>query len=464
MSPRNASVAFNAPDMCEANNSSTSNAHLQLAPTTLTALPDEILYLIVEHIIDDDRLSNGCIVVESVAARSLIALRRSCHTFLSLVEQALQCSLKLHVGDISAISEDPALTAFMSIHRSTVQFPLLSHVTNLELNKVLVTERVLGNLAAAAPSLAVLKLAFCHLTCDERAAPVVFSVLSELVIDSNAIDLNDLVRALRVPQIKQMNVVFHRSGAPSTLPRLWPSVSTVMLTSRHKVPLDAAVLDALPRLETLNLDTMDVDWAGGIVPELKSLTTLTTNTVCLRRLAQNPATLAGLIELNVTGILDAVPDPAFATLQRFRATTMNVRVFVTLARMPKLATVSVDCITADWAMNGLTLVYRQGNPIWRVFPQVERRSTVPAITNRLVVRVERVVDADKAARQIAAVAQSTAKYAEALPMPLDVVVAPDLNVHVVSRIGAMIEGLPAKSVAGRIVVGGDHEVLPNGQS
>ncbi|KNE60495.1 hypothetical protein AMAG_05879 [Allomyces macrogynus ATCC 38327] len=141
---------------------------------------------------------------------------------------------------------------------------------------------------------------------------------------------------------------------------------------------------------------------------------------------------------------------------------MNVRVFETLACMPKLTTVSVDRITADWAMNGLTLVYRQGNPIWRVFPQVERRSTVAAISNRLIVRVERVVDANKAVCQIAAVAQSTAKYAEALPMPLDVVVAPDMDVHVVSRMGAMIEGLPTKSVAGRIVVGGDHEVLPNG--
>ncbi|KAJ3360315.1 hypothetical protein GGF32_008476 [Allomyces javanicus] len=291
---------------------------------------------------------------------------------------------------------------------------------HVELNKIIVTESVLANLAAATPSLATFKLAFCHLKCGERPAPASLPALSEMVVDSNAIDLNDLVRVLRVPQIKHMHVVFHRSGAPSTLPQLWPSVSTITLTSRHKVPLDAAVLDALPKLETLTLDTMDVDWVDGIVPELKTLTTLTTNTVCLRRLTQNPATLSGLVELNVTGILDAVPDAVFATLQRFRATTMSVRVFEILACMPKLTTVSVDRISADWAMNGLTLVYRQGNPIWRAFPQVERRSTVAAITDRLIVRVERVVDADKAMRQIAAVAQSTAKYAVALPMPLDV--------------------------------------------
>ncbi|KNE64501.1 hypothetical protein AMAG_19173 [Allomyces macrogynus ATCC 38327] len=349
---------------------------------------------------------------------------------------------------------------FALIHRPLVQFPLLPQLSRVELNQLLVTEHVLENLAAAAPSLATLNLVCCSLACDKHAAPVSFPRLTEIVVDSNKIHLVDLVRVLQGPEIDRVRINFRDPVAPPTVSHLWLSVSTVTLTSGVSLPFDAAILDALPRLRTLKLDMIYVDWDRGIWPDLKSLTALTASTRFLRQLvARRPRVLRRLVELQVINAVTFIPKAVFHTLNRFRASIVSVRVLDTLSRMPNLTMVSLDGIFgAGGFVHEWTLVYRQGNPVWRAL----HRSTI--ITHRLVVEVKQIVDADKAARQITTAALSVAKFAVKRPMSLDVVVMADLDADMVSQIGAKLEELPVESVTGRVVVPGAHKGVHGGQS
>ncbi|KAJ3360314.1 hypothetical protein GGF32_008475 [Allomyces javanicus] len=308
------------------------------------------------------------------------------------------------VGEMATLTGP--MPRFPALHELTAPAAVLDilgaaapQLRSLVLNKILITSRLLDCLVAAVPALTTLKLVSC--------------------------------------------------------PRLWPSLLHLTVAADYKpFLLPVPFLATVPHLKTLNLDAYEVNWTDRIVQTLPSLTSLSTSTGCLRSLADRPVTLHRLVELTLSNVLTEIPEAVFDTLQRIHAPAVRARVVETLARMPKLTVMDVKLINCDAALREWKLVYRQGSPIWRAVPRIERVSGAITVTRRLVVVVEHVVDVEKAARQIAAVVQWTAKYAVKRPMPLDVVVVAETDEGVVSQIGAMVEGLPVESVTGRVVVAG----------